>query len=1778
MDFFEDDDSDYATEAPLPTPGETPYRTPNTLSRKTSRDPSPSAMPLPPPSPPRLTRKLSHSQHRISMSHHEHMDDSMSAFDPRRFTPTLHANLVAEILSLRRDLESKSNFIDQLESELASARHENESAANSVSTALKEAREVKRQLARAESDDVVIEVMRERDEAVETLEEVKKQLDRVTKSRRMAEEDLIRIKHIQERDSERFDEAKRGLERRAHVAEGRLKAVLDELAAREAAMSPTSPTRYTESEFGGTESEGFSPRRCSTAMSSIRGRPTSLMMGDNEAFRLGLSLHTERSPGGLSLAEELEGEESDEELGEGDDLGVLDETMEDASFRTALSPDDDFREAVEEQEEPPPAGREGTSTPGDMVTDAESLADEDELPDMSSTEIAVQVIPEFDPSERIGEIEALIEEKAAELQRTYNALHEKTNELDSVYGELERTNERIVDLEDQVRALAAAARQKEQEVSQKEAKHAQDVKVFEARAREVELRWLSLEEKDKAHESAAVVEARAKTLMAAADQKEREVMEKETKHAQDMKVFEARTREVERRWMSLEERDKELAEKNGSLDERCKTLEALGKTLTERSKILEAKEAALSEKTRLLDEREAALKAAERPAVVPVEDAYAYGERVEYEANARRKRAAGVTSPVHRPVSPTYVSVEAQTFMPLSPPHTPLLASDPRDERLLLKTEMQTSSTQTDPEKPLPRVEMQASSMQTDAEKPSRGPEMQTTSVQTDVEKPEPKPEMLASSSQTDEARPEMLTSSVQTDEEKPAPRVEMLASSVQTDVEPRAEMQTSSSQTDVEEPQPKASMRTSFVQTDGEPRAQMQVSSVQTDIEPRVQMQVSSVQTDGEPESRPAMQASSVQTELESQPRAEMKVFSVQTCEEPKPEMQPSSMQTEPEELLPRAEMKAFLVQTDEEPKPEMQPSSMQTEPEEPQPKPKMQTSATQTDPVRPRPPRIISVPAIMVSSPPATPALPPPPRPAMKDAAVQTKSAHNRTTSMQTEEINVAERLRKIAPHLLPSALDTGRKPEPKSAASPPVRNGSARRTSTRSTSPIAVPRSPPRSVPALESPRAGEDADIEKTPRRKQSSKKLPYHLDPSYNSSGEEGDDVSVNENEFCTPLSPPQPRKQRNVPSLKLSMPVAIEDARRSISGKAPDMRKNAMVTSGVRAHARTPSVSSSNQTESKGPPIPVPPRKSSKHPGYTSDYTGSPTSDSSRFPTGTALIRQPSVRKVRSAAALSGRSSRRMGSPPSLSPASLAPDSPEYNSTPPMPKDYIMSPGYERPRYGPSRHSRNNLSTNTSATGNASVASSTQQTSVVDAISQTMIGEWMWKYVRRRRSFSAAVSPGGPGAGGVDDGTSGERHQRWVWLAPYERMVMWSSRQPTSGPALLGKSGRKRKRSLLHPFGGTSTVSDVMDNVLTKQVTIQSVLDVKDDGPPPKSAAPGQAIFNRSILILTPARALKFTAPNRDRHYVWLTALSFLAHSAQENAGTLALPPPMPFEYDQIQRQNRSRSPAHRPALPSAPLSAPIPAKKGAFSNTRDSVRLAKGRTRTSVRPQGSNNSSMRTDSIREDHRFDGGASPALPPSIPRFPGGRANKARSQAHPAYPGQERTFAGLISGGSSAHSGGSIGGVGMASRSSTMSRGNGAGWEAGPTMGTVRMEAFVRRDPPTPSSKYETSPRPILTKYEFDEEDERPSNYRIRRDRSLSRQEKLWAVRGEIYGVGGIGIGGPGSVTGTVTGSATETGSGAPTPRSTDAASRSSRVSSEPIEDEEYWRANDPFRGF
>lgn len=147
----------------------------------------------------------------------------------------------------------------------------------------------------------------------------------------------------------------------------------------------------------------------------------------------------------------------------------------------------------------------------------------------------------------------------------------------------------------------------------------------------------------------------------------------------------------------------------------------------------------------------------------------------------------------------------------------------------------------------------------------------------------------------------------------------------------------------------------------------------------------------------------------------------------------------------------------------------------------------------------------------------------------------------------------------------------------------------------------------------------------------------------------------------------------------------------------------------------------------------------------------------------------------------------------------------------------------------------------------------------------------------------------------------------------------------------------------------------------------------------PRSAGT-QAIFNRSILILTPARALKFTTSSRERHYLWLTALSFLAHSSSPIPELGPAPPAPPAAED---------SAIYRPA--GATLRR---------SHVRDSVRLAKGK----VNPVAQRFQPSQAEPMPELYAGYRPERPlpesASPPTIPRGP--VHNRKRSSTGPGAP--------------------------------------------------------------------------------------------------------------------------------------------------------------------------------
>jgi hypothetical protein len=122
---------------------------------------------------------------------------------------------------------------------------------------------------------------------------------------------------------------------------------------------------------------------------------------------------------------------------------------------------------------------------------------------------------------------------------------------------------------------------------------------------------------------------------------------------------------------------------------------------------------------------------------------------------------------------------------------------------------------------------------------------------------------------------------------------------------------------------------------------------------------------------------------------------------------------------------------------------------------------------------------------------------------------------------------------------------------------------------------------------------------------------------------------------------------------------------------------------------------------------------------------------------------------------------------------------------------------------------------------------------MIQAITQTMIGEYLWKYTRKTGR----------------EGLSENRHRRFFWIHPYTRTLYWSDRDPQTA----GKTELKGK-----------------------SVAIESVQEVEDDNPLP----PG--LHQKSLIIGTPGRSIKFTAPTGQRHETWFNALNYLCQRVDE--------------------------------------------------------------------------------------------------------------------------------------------------------------------------------------------------------------------------------------------------------------------------------------------------------
>lgn len=130
----------------------------------------------------------------------------------------------------------------------------------------------------------------------------------------------------------------------------------------------------------------------------------------------------------------------------------------------------------------------------------------------------------------------------------------------------------------------------------------------------------------------------------------------------------------------------------------------------------------------------------------------------------------------------------------------------------------------------------------------------------------------------------------------------------------------------------------------------------------------------------------------------------------------------------------------------------------------------------------------------------------------------------------------------------------------------------------------------------------------------------------------------------------------------------------------------------------------------------------------------------------------------------------------------------------------------------------------------------------IHAITQTMIGEYMYKYTRRT----------------LGRGMSENRHKRFFWVHPYSKTLYWSTQDP-------GSSGAPESKAKSVFISGIKTIEDY------------------------NAAPPG--LYGQSIVVNTLGREIQFTAPTKERHDLWITALQFLLAHQGGSGGSNTLTP-----------------------------------------------------------------------------------------------------------------------------------------------------------------------------------------------------------------------------------------------------------------------------------------------
>lgn len=147
-----------------------------------------------------------------------------------------------------------------------------------------------------------------------------------------------------------------------------------------------------------------------------------------------------------------------------------------------------------------------------------------------------------------------------------------------------------------------------------------------------------------------------------------------------------------------------------------------------------------------------------------------------------------------------------------------------------------------------------------------------------------------------------------------------------------------------------------------------------------------------------------------------------------------------------------------------------------------------------------------------------------------------------------------------------------------------------------------------------------------------------------------------------------------------------------------------------------------------------------------------------------------------------------------------------------------------------SLHSRASISDSFHTTAAFSMATNVSLTdkAMIPAITQVVIGEYLFKYYRRLGPLSSI---------------SETRHERYFWVHPYSMTLYWSTLNPVLG----------------NP-----------EDVRTRAAAILGVESVDDNNPLP----PG--LYHKSIVVHSQNKSVKFTCATRQRHNIWYNALRYM--------------------------------------------------------------------------------------------------------------------------------------------------------------------------------------------------------------------------------------------------------------------------------------------------------------